>query len=137
MSGIVCLSLDRASRISLGLRPQSVFSLSLILSRSLGSGFPAFALAAGQPGRGTRREERSSGRETDEEDRRENAGRVGKRERVAGQEREMATGFETVGGRQRDEGARQSREQRERTKAAPRGGTRWGLSGRKPSAVNI
>lgn len=27
--------------------------------------------------------------------------------------------------------------ERERTEAAPRGGTRWGLSGRKPSAVNI
>lgn len=26
---------------------------------------------------------------------------------------------------------------RERTQAAPRGGMRWGLSGRKPSAVNI
>lgn len=31
------------------------------------SGFPAFALAAGQPGRGTRREEYSRGRETDGE----------------------------------------------------------------------
>jgi len=27
--------------------------------------------------------------------------------------------------------------EREKTEAAPRGGMRWGLSGRKPSAVNI
>lgn len=33
-------------------------------------------------------------------------------------------------------GTKRARE-RETAEAAPRGGTRWGLSGRKPSAVNI
>lgn len=57
-------------------------------------------------------------------------GRAREKEREAGISRRLDEGREF-------EGARQSGEQRERTKAAPRGGTRWGLSGRKPSAVNI
>lgn len=84
----------------------------------------------------TREREGERGRRRAQKRESKRVGSSGTKARGVRQRRQRDRERERERGGDRERTREQERE-RKRTNAAPRCGTRWGLSGRKPSAVNI
>lgn len=123
---------------------KSILSLALIRSRFHGPNTPPLRWPQDSSGVG-RSVRRARGRETEQDTTMEHCAH-GRDDTNTRDRREKEREIDSTRRREREsflvgssgtKARGEAEREREKTEAAPRGGMRWGLSGRKPSAVNI